>query len=92
MTGRRSFTEILHDGIGSIFNFGFQLETCGETAVKRDTRRVDPLFFKRIYDKLTEAVVAYAADPADVHTQSCQSGRNVELCACHAFDKVLNGA
>ena len=38
---------------------------------------------------MAKAVIAHAADPADVQAQTRQAGCDVQLCARHAFDKVL---
>ena len=62
----RSFTEIFHDGIGSIFDFRFKLKTGGEASVEGDASGINPLFFQRIENEMTKAVIPHAADPADV--------------------------
>ena len=38
---------------------------------------------------MAKAVVPHAADPADVQAETRQAGRDVQLCARHAFDKVF---
>ena len=41
---------------------------------------------------MAKAVVPHAADPADVQAETRQAGCDVQLCACHALDKVLHRA
>jgi hypothetical protein len=44
MAGGRTFAEILHNGIGSIFDFRFHLETGSEAVVNGDSAAIDPSF------------------------------------------------
>jgi hypothetical protein len=79
MAGGRSFAEILHDGIGSIFDFRFQLKAGSEASVEGDACGINPLFFQRIENEMAKAVVADAADPADVQAQAPGRSRRSAL-------------
>jgi hypothetical protein len=50
MAGGRAFAEILHNGIGSIFDFRFQLKAGSEAAIG-DAAGIDPLFRQRLRTK-----------------------------------------
>ena len=86
----RAFAEILHDGIGSIFDLGFKLKAGREASVEGDPCSINPLFFQRIENEMAKAVIPHAADPAHVQAETRQAGRDVEFSACDAFDKVLH--
>ena len=56
MAGGRAFAEILHNGIGSIFDFRFHLETGSEAVVDGDSVAIDPLFRQRLQYEAAKAV------------------------------------
>ena len=90
MAGGRTFAEILHNGIGSIFDFRFHLETGSEAVINGDSVAIDPLFRQRLQYEAAKAVVADAADPADLQTQARQAGGDVQLSAGDTFHKMLH--
>ena len=89
VAGGGPFAEILHNGIGSIFDLRFKLKAGSVTPVLGNSLRIYPFFFQRLNDKTTKTVVAYAAHPADLQAQTSKTGRHVEFSACNALDKLL---
>ncbi|MNE87123.1 hypothetical protein D3C81_1132840 [compost metagenome] len=79
MTGRRTFAEILHLGIGTIRGFRFDLKTGRIIAVYRYLLGVNAFFFQLLQGEAAETVIADAADPADVQAQTCQTDRHVQF-------------
>ena len=90
MAGCGSFAEILHNGIGSIVDFRFHLETGSEAVVDGHSVAIDPLFRQRLQYEAAKAVVADAAHPADFQTQARQAGGDVQLGAGDTFHEMLH--
>ena len=89
MAGGRTLAEILHNGIGSIFDFRFHLEAGCIAAVFADAARINPFFGQRMKHKTAAPVFTHAAHPADFQPQTSQAGGDIQLCAGYAFHKVF---
>ena len=92
VAGCRAFTEILHNGIGSIGHFRFKLKARWITAIQCHACGLDPLFFQGVEHKLAEAVIADAAHPAHLQAETRQAGGDVEFCTGDALHKLIDGA
>jgi hypothetical protein len=84
----RAFAEILHDGIGSIFDFRFQLKAGSEASVEGDAAASIPSFFSESRTKWPKLSSPTRLTQPTFRPRR-QAGRDVQLRARDAFHKVL---
>ncbi len=84
-----AFAEILHAGIGSICDFRFQLKTGRVAVIDGDATRSDALFFELIQDEAAKRIVADAAHPAHLESETRETGGDIQLRPRDAFKKVF---
>ena len=90
MAGRRAFTEIFHNGIGSIFGFRFQLETGRVAVINGYGAGIDAFTLQTFKNVAAMRVVANAANPAHAETEPGQACRHVQFRPRDALNKVLD--